>query len=516
MSCYIFHPGMFKTESYQSGILFSTFFNFLSKAVLFFNSVLIAFYFGAQEKTDVYFFVFSSVNFIAYFFSALNTTVIIPESMRIREKEGSDSAMAFLNRFLYMILGVGLIFILITVWNPLFIYGLFSKFPAEVLVNNYQLLVIGIPLFGLIILTNYCTEILASVKFFSMPMIAQLINNLFVLVFMLFFHNVYDIQSIFYGLLVAYCINLVMLVYLMKRRIAWKFTLYKIKIRGKVWTDALFAQAGNFASLLGNFAPTYLFSGMTGILTALNFGQKTASMPNDLISGQFTAVAGIRFNELFARNDHSKINLVFQESVKSLLFILLPIAGFVFMFSNEIIEILYQRGKFDAETAKISAFYLKYLILIIPISAIAGLITRLVISVQKINITFYYQVAINLVLIGLIYVFVNKLGYKGYPIAVVCVNVIVLFMNVVLIKLLLNFIKLKNIAVFLGIIITEVLVCIFLANLISTYLISDVSVLIRLLLQSVAFFGIYFLINFIFRIDLTFIKELGNLIRKKT
>ena len=177
---------MLKTESYQSGILFSTFFNLISKAVLFVNSVLIAFYFGAQEKTDVYFFVFSSITFIAYFFSALNTTVLIPESMRIREKEGDKMAMAFLNRFFYLLLTAGVLFIIVAFWKPIYIYGIFSKFPEGVLEANFNLLAVGIPILGMMILTNYCTEILASVKFFSIPMIAQLINNLFVFFFILF------------------------------------------------------------------------------------------------------------------------------------------------------------------------------------------------------------------------------------------------------------------------------------------------------------------------------------------
>lgn len=505
---------LFRTESYQKGIVLSTSFNFLSKGILLFNNILIAYYFGTQERTDLYFFIFPLVNFVAYFISALNSTVIIPESMKIREECGENASMAFLNKFFFIFFFIGLLLTLIFSFKPIFVYGLFSKFSNEILIRNYSILLLGSSLFLLMILTNFLTEILASYKFFSIPMFAQFLNSFFVFFFLIFFHNSMEINSIFIGLIIAFSINLFILFYLLKYKLSWNFLNYRYKVRKKVWIDTIYSQSGNFASLLSNFAPTYIFSGFSsGILSALNYGQKTASMPNDIISGQFTSIAGIRFNELFAQKDFNKINIVFQETVKSLIFILIPISGFVFLFSSEIIDILYLRGKFEIEIANVSAFYLKFLILAIPFNAFLGVIGRLFISGQKISLTFYNQIIVNLLLITSIYFFVRIYGYKGFPYAILLITLLNVIINIFLIKHIFRFIFLKKIFIFSIIIFLEVFFILFICNYINSFL-EGIILFFRILINFCFFLGLFIFFNYLFKVNLTFLSAIKQIIKK--
>ena len=81
---------MLKTESYRKGILYSVFFNFVARSIAFLNAFVIAFYFGTNSTTDLYFYVLSFVTIVAGFINGMDTFVLIPESMRLRHQHSEE------------------------------------------------------------------------------------------------------------------------------------------------------------------------------------------------------------------------------------------------------------------------------------------------------------------------------------------------------------------------------------------------------------------------------------------
>lgn len=505
--------GILKSESFQKGILFSTGFNFLAKGLLFFNSILIAFYFGAQQKTDVYFFVFNSINLLAYFFSALNTTVLVPESMRLRANFGEKMGMAFFNKFLFYYSALGIVLALVTYIFPLQIFSLFSKFEISVLDRNLGVLRLGVPVFLLMLLTNFLTELMSSYRYFSLPMIAQFINNVFVLLVLVLFHTYLDIASIFVGLLFAYSINLLILIYLLKTRMDWSFFNLNVKIRAKVWYDIVLAQIGNLASLLGSFTPSYVFSGFSGIITALNYGQKTANMPSDLISAQFSAVAGIRINELYAQKDFTRLNLVFNETAKGLLFMLIPLVSFISYFANEIIQTLYVRGAFDMNVAEISAFFLKMLVVLVPIYSIVGLISRLMSSVQKIYLNLLVQIIVNLSIVFLTSYFVRIFSYQGFAYAMLLSAVLQTILVLIILRVSFSFIKMGPVFLFSITMVAISAVVLSICALLANYVMADIPSFFKLLLLFPLFCILIISASFLVNIKLELTKQLYGFLR---
>ena len=78
---------LIKAESYTRGMTLSVLFNIISKGILFLLTIIIARYFGSTIKTDIYFFVFTTMILFSSFINNIDTVVLIPESMRLREKE---------------------------------------------------------------------------------------------------------------------------------------------------------------------------------------------------------------------------------------------------------------------------------------------------------------------------------------------------------------------------------------------------------------------------------------------
>lgn len=415
--------GFLKIESYKKGILFSSGFNFLSKASQFLQSIAIAYYFGTQATTDVFFYCYATIVLLAVFINNMDSSVLIPEAMRIREQSGDNASVEFLNFFIYLYLFIGILVCLGLYYSPVDILTSLSNFNKLVLEENISILLFVIPLFALTIFTNLLANILASYKFFTIPTMANMINNVISLLFIVFFHSVLNISSLLVGLIIAYVINILFLIYLMKKQLNWSFSFKRIELRPMVLKNISYAQLGSVTSVIVSYIPIYLLSGFaSGVIASLNYGQKTSEMPTQLITYQFSAVLGIRFNELYAKNDADNLNRVFYNSTKLLLFLLIPLSLLTFLYSDNIISILYKRGAFDPSSVSSSAEFLKYFALLLPLMAINNVVSRLFMAGQKIKESFVYQIIFNFFLLIFIYIGIKGLGPIGYPIALLCLH----------------------------------------------------------------------------------------------
>ena len=100
---------MLKTESYKKGVIYSTGLNIIAKGVQFLNTLTIAFFFGTSTNTDVYFFVISiSILITTGMINGIDTIILIPYAMKLRELEGEISSRIFLNFFIFLYILIGL------------------------------------------------------------------------------------------------------------------------------------------------------------------------------------------------------------------------------------------------------------------------------------------------------------------------------------------------------------------------------------------------------------------------
>ncbi|MBO4675374.1 MAG: hypothetical protein J5601_04740, partial [Elusimicrobiaceae bacterium] len=79
---------LFAPTSYHKGAAIAVMATFTWKFISFLNALLLAFYFGATYKTDVYFYLVMLMGFGVAFMQRLNNTVLIPEAMFL-QKENS-------------------------------------------------------------------------------------------------------------------------------------------------------------------------------------------------------------------------------------------------------------------------------------------------------------------------------------------------------------------------------------------------------------------------------------------
>lgn len=414
---------MIRTESYKKGMLYSVIFNFLAKGILFFLTVLIGRYFGTGLETDIYFFIYGTMILLSAFTSTVDTAVLIPHAMQLRQKEGEVASMSFLNYFTRIYFMIGVAFVGLVLIMGVMIFSVFSKFQEADIILYRQYFIAGSFYFLLMILTNFFTAIFTSYKYFTVPMLVSGINSVLIILSIWLLHNRFHVMSVLYGGIVAYSVNLIILIAMMKRLLNWKFFNQASKPSSREWKNILNAGIGQGATVISNYFPLYLLSGLgEGVISLMNYGKNIADIPNTLITSQIANVAGIRMNEDSGKEDWQNMNKKFVADSSMLAYILAPISCLLILFPEFLLKLLYNNSSMDGSAISEAAKFLSiFAMSIIPIG-INAMAARVFFSLKIIRPMLIYQLLINLILITAIWLLMSAQGKFGFPLAVAVVQ----------------------------------------------------------------------------------------------
>jgi len=440
---------LFSSESFKKGYILSSGLNIISKLVSFFNTLLIAYFFGTTTSTDFYFFCIGLVTTVSAFLTALDISILIPEAMRIKAQQSELESQRFLTSFLFLSAAFCVAASLVVLMNPQASFILMSKFTKEVLNENSLIIYCSIPLLLLITVNTFLTDILISYKFFSVSVLSGLLNSVLSILIIVTFHSSLHIFSILLSLLIANLIQLFINITLMKRKINWTFVPSSRDIKRKTITDSIVAQAGNFTTLLSSYVPLWLISSFSsGILSSVSYGSRIPDVISMFITVQFGTVTGIKFNELYAQKRTDEIKKVYVEASAYLQFILIPVCILVFIFSEDIVAVLFGHGAFNKTSVANTGELMKYFVLVLPFTAHNTLVARLFMAAQKIKNAFVFQMIMNCIMVIAVYSLINILGPKGFPIGVLATYVLICITSDIIMKKNFDFIPYKKTLVY--------------------------------------------------------------------
>ena len=409
---------MIKSESYKKGVVVSTLLNVFAKGIVFLNSLIIAFYFGANTGTDIYFYILSVVALITNTINGIDYLVLVPQSMKIREQKSEEEAQKFINFFIYSYLIIGIVLSLMGTFAPVFLYTLFSKYDINILNSNIKLLYLGSLIILFQLLNNFLSAVLTSYKFFSASIISGLINSIFSISFTVFFHSKLGIVGTMVGVATGYGINFFILIYVLKRYQKWKFTAVRFMKDKRVWKNIGLMQINILPVWMRNYFAIYFLTGMgAGIITSFNLAQMFAALPEIFILTQVASVAGIKLSELAAKKDLVQTNILLINILKTLFIIIIPIALVMVIANKEIIQLAFERGSFHKDSITTTALCFFYLSLILPSKIFDSLFTRLFTSFQLYGISTLFAFIAHTLITLVLYVLTTHYKLHGYFIA---------------------------------------------------------------------------------------------------
>jgi putative peptidoglycan lipid II flippase len=399
---------MLKTESYKRGIVLSTGLNIIVKAILFFNTIVIAYYFGTSIDTDLYFYIFSTVTLIAALVNGMDLAVILPEGMHLQEEKGKHEAVLFYNFFGFCYLLLGLLIFIVLFFFSVPIYSSISSYKSSVLSGHSGLLLLSSILPLLMILSNYFTSVLTTLKYFTAPLIANGIAQVFGLLSLVIFHNRFGTVSVLIGMVAGYLLNLALLLFFMYLKLNWHAGFSAKNVTARVKKNLASVQLGNLATFSFNYGIIVVLSALpVGIYSAYNYAVQVLNVPNNFIVSQAAAVAGIKFNELSAKKLRDELNRIFLSSIDVLLFLIVPFCVLTYLYADVIVDFLYLRGGFTKESSEKVVFFLKYLIFLSPCYLINTFVSRIMTAEKKVSQSFLFQLGFNIGSLILI-IFVTK------------------------------------------------------------------------------------------------------------
>ncbi len=405
---------LFKTTSYKTGAALAVGSTALWKLTSFISSILIATYFGAGDQTDVYFYLIMLIGFGVTFLQSINTTVIIPEAMFLAEKDKTASRQ-FLTFCFYIYLLIALILGVLGLLFPLDIVYLFSRFEAELLIQEYTLLTAAFFLFATNLLVYYLTSVAEMHKFFVVAVLGPL-NAICPLITLLIFGSQIGIISMVYGFLAANIIQLIVLLWLMRSQLHWDFTPRPFRLHARVKNNFLSGQVLGIIGIINGIIPMYLLSGMgVGIVSALNYCRQLTDSPTEIVTNRVINVSKIELTENASRGQTNVFNKNYLSTNHLLLFILTPLAVFTAYFASDIVGLFFEHGRFDAWNAADTVAFLRPLIFMVVLLVPAGLQNNTIAAWLKIKESMPYGLTARFAFMLAILICLPKWGPFCYP-----------------------------------------------------------------------------------------------------
>ena len=407
---------IFRIQSFKQAAFWSTAIGAFSQGLALIFGMVMAAVFGAQESTDVLYYCLGVFALLAYLIQQVNVSVLVPETMRRREQTGEADAMAFINRFLAVF---GIVIITVTsliILHPAEVLTAISKFSAEILGRNRELVLWLAVAFPLQLVAQILLDILVSYRFLTLPMALSCGGRVINILFVLLFHRQWGVLSAAMGIVVGSALQIFVNIYFLHRTIHWRWDAWNTQIGRVVYQNILWTELGTAASAAASYLPLYLFSGFSaGTMTMLNYAQRMSRVPLDLLTSQFSSVTAVKFNELMARRQEAELDVSLGRIVRVAIFILMPLSVILILSGSELISILFGRGKFQGEALRVTALLFSIFVLNLPLTGFMTVMFRYVVARQAIRYGVFCQIFSNILNIVIVAAAVRFFGVIGYP-----------------------------------------------------------------------------------------------------
>ncbi len=407
----------------STGILMIT---LVVKILGYVEKLIMADYFGTSHQVDAYTLVLTIVLSIFFFFREIVEPVFLNVFLDCKKTDNEKVAWDIFNKVFRMIFFVTILLSVIALFYPQCFSSFFAPgFEGERLKLTNQLIRIAIPGSIFLALSTLTNITLNGLKIFVLPASGELVFKGGIIICMVLFFNKYGIIGSGIGILLGALGKL--LVHLTK--LFHKISFRKIRIESKYknsiwrlsWPLLLGVSFSQISSLVDNIFASYL---QEGVISALSYAKKVVDLPVVLFSYIISIVIFPYFTQMGVEKQNDRLIRLLGDTLKWIIIAYIPISIFFVIFSNPIIEIIFQRGAFNVDSTIITAKpFLVYSI---------GLVFF---AIETILVIFYYSIADirTPVFVGMIcvvinilltYLFIQIFSYLGVALAFVIQKII--------------------------------------------------------------------------------------------
>ncbi len=232
-----------------------------------------------------------------------------------------------------------------------------------------------------------------------------------------------DCYFLVYGLLLAYIVRL-LLMYVMAKRSGYKYFLCRGSY-GKVFKEimplAIPVFIGHTTAQINMFVDKYLASGLvTGSVSALNYGNLLNSMIMTLSTSVLNTIIYPKIAKANASDKHDSVVALSQTGVSLSVLIALPFSIGAVLYSNEIVQIVFERGAFDAAATELTTGTYRFYSVGMTFMALNTFLTSVYYSLKDTRRPMYFAIISVAVNIAVNLMLVESMQHKGLALATSC------------------------------------------------------------------------------------------------
>lgn len=394
----------------------------IGKGLGFIREMVLAYFYGASYVSDVYVAVQNIPAIIFTVFGTAVTTGFIPLYTEIKVKKNKESADIFANNVFNIFFLLALFFTMLGVVFSKELVKLFAGgFQGETFALCNQYAKIIMPTCIAIILVYVYNAYLQIEGYFNQNSLMNVPYNLIQIIFIAIGFYVENSYILALGLLLASFGQLVYLWVLVKKKTDFRhqrvLNFQDANIRQMlILVGPVFISTG--VNQLNSIVDRSMASGLIeGSVSALNYSSEVANMVTQVVILSLTTILYPKMTELFARNNKKEKNEFTLTYINVVSLLVLPLAALIFIFSKEIVRILFGRGAFNENTVLFVSRALKIYALGIVGASFRDVLNKVFYSMKDTRtpmVNGTIAVAVN---IGLNIVLVRKFEYLGLAFA---------------------------------------------------------------------------------------------------
>lgn len=334
------------------------------KVLSFLRDIAVSYHFGSDKTTDAY---FAANNVPSILFTAIISSylvLLIPTYKKIQmlygNHEGDIFASSLVNFFVFLsiiLTTIGYIFIdyLILLVSPGFDHD-----THKLAVKLGKILVLSFPMSAIVIILATISN--ANKNFYALHII-PLISSIIVIISLSLFAQQFGIYALALSGVLAYAVQFVIQVYVSKQHFSYRFNTSPFNSDIKKMTILALPIIVSYSIDQVNLLVNSVFASKLadGSLSSLIYAQKLQATFVGVISMAVLTVIYPLLSELVAKNDVKHLTDIIHKSLKGIIIVVIPIALFLSLNSEIVVNIIYLRGKFEIEdslnTSQIFLFY---------------------------------------------------------------------------------------------------------------------------------------------------------------
>lgn len=419
----------------------------LSKVAAVAKELVVAWRFGTGDQLDSFVMAFVVPSFVTVVVANSLSFALIPIYIKVRDQEDSKAAQQLFSGIMMRAIALLILTtIAIVVTAPIYLPLMASGFSPEKLQLTTRLLWAISPSILLYGIVNVWGGVMNAGEKFALAAFTPVLTTLATVV-MLFLFPSWGVYALAGGLIFGSLLEMIVLgIGLLKQGISLRPQWLKYDANSKLVTKEYFSViVGSFLMCSTTLVDQSMAAMLApGSVAALGYANRVISLPLTLVTLALGTAVVPYFSQTIAQKDWRKINHTFEYYLKLIFVTTIPLTIVFILASKLIIQLLFERGSFDAEDTLLVSQIQKFYAPQIPFFIAAVFVVRLINSIG-INHILAVGSAINLVanIVGN-YIFVEWIGVAGLALSTSCVYLISFIFLYILTKKHLQKILLEN------------------------------------------------------------------------